>query len=108
MSLISAQNLTIGFEDRTLYRNLSFDINAGDYCFVIGENGAGKTTLMKTILGLRKPVSGSVTTSDGLKPDEIGYMPQQTVVQRDFPASVSEIVMSGFIGKLGRRPFFTA
>ena len=63
---------------------------------------------MKTILGLRKPVSGSVTTSDGLKPDEIGYMPQQTVVQRDFPASVSEIVMSGFIGKLGRRPFFTA
>ena len=106
MALISAKDLTIGFSDLVLYRDLSFDINEGDYVFVIGENGTGKTTLMRTLLGLRKPLSGEVIT-DGLKLSEIGYLPQQTIVQRDFPASVKEIVLSGFVGRLGSRPFYS-
>ena len=107
MSLISAKDLTIGFSDLVLYRALSFEINEGDYVFVIGENGTGKTTLMRTLLGLRKPLKGEVVT-DGLKLSEIGYLPQQTIVQRDFPASVKEIVLSGFVGRLGINPFYSA
>ena len=107
MSLISAKDLTIGFSDLGLYRDLSFEINEGDYVFVIGENGTGKTTLMRTLLGLRKPLKGEVVT-DGLKLSEIGYLPQQTIVQRDFPASVKEIVLSGFVGRLGINPFYSA
>ena len=106
MSLISAKDLTIGFSDLVLYRDLSFEINEGDYVFVIGENGTGKTTLMRTLLGLRKPLKGEVVT-DGLKLSEIGYLPQQTIVQRDFPASVKEIVLSGFVGRLGINPFYS-
>lgn len=106
MSLISAKDLTIGFSDLILYRDLSFDINEGDYVFVIGENGTGKTTLMKTLLGLKKPLSGEVVTN-GLRLSEIGYLPQQTIVQRDFPASVKEIVLSGFVGRLGMKPFYS-
>ena len=107
MSLISAKDLTIGFSDLVLYRDLSFEINEGDYVFVICENGTGKTTLMRTLLGLRKPLKGEVVT-DGLKLSEIGYLPQQTIVQRDFPASVKEIVLSGFVGRLGINPFYSA
>lgn len=107
MSLISAKDLTIGFSDLVLYRDLSFEINEGDYVFVIGENGTGKTTLMRTLLGLRKPLKGEVVTDD-LKLSEIGYLPQQTIVQRDFPASVKEIVLSGFVGRLGINPFYSA
>lgn len=107
MALISAKDLTIGFSDLVLYRDLSFDISEGDYVFVIGENGTGKTTLMRTLLGLRKPLKGEVVT-DGLKLSEIGYLPQQTIVQRDFPASVKEIVLSGFVGRLGMNPFYSA
>ena len=107
MALISAKDLTIGFSDLVLYRDLSFDISEGDYVFVIGENGTGKTTLMRTLLGLRKPLKGEVVT-DGLKLSEIGYLPQQTIVQRDFPASVKEIVLSGFVGRLGLHPFYSA
>ena len=107
MALISAKDLTIGFSDLVLYRDLSFEINEGDYVFVIGENGTGKTTLMRTLLGLRKPLKGEVKT-DGLSLSEIGYLPQQTIVQRDFPASVKEIVLSGFVGRLGMKPFYSA
>jgi len=107
MALISANDLTIGFSDLVLYRDLSFEINEGDYVFVIGENGTGKTTLMRTLLGLRKPLKGEVKT-DGLSLSEIGYLPQQTIVQRDFPASVKEIVLSGFVGRLGMKPFYSA
>lgn len=107
MALISAKDLTIGFSDLVLYRDLSFDISEGDYVFVIGENGTGKTTLMRTLLGLKKPLKGEVIT-DGLKLSEIGYLPQQTIVQRDFPASVKEIVLSGFVGRLGSHPFYSA
>ena len=87
--------------------NLSFSVEAGDYVCILGENGSGKTTLMRTILGLHKPMKGSISTGDGLNRREIGYLPQQNSIQRDFPATVREIVISGFQGQCGFRPFYT-
>ncbi|MCR5664753.1 MAG: ABC transporter ATP-binding protein [Oscillospiraceae bacterium] len=106
MAQIVCENLTLGYEGRALVRDLSFSVNAGDYLCIVGENGSGKTTLMRTLLALRPPMSGRVTLGDGLKQTEIGYLPQQTQVQRDFPASVREIVLSGCQGRLGLRPFY--
>ncbi|MBO4251797.1 MAG: ABC transporter ATP-binding protein, partial [Clostridia bacterium] len=83
-----------------------FDIESGDYIAIVGENGAGKSTLMKTLLGLLPPVSGEIVFGEGLKKNEIGYLPQQTVVQKDFPASVWEVVISGCLSKTGLRPFY--
>ncbi|MBQ7679337.1 MAG: ATP-binding cassette domain-containing protein, partial [Butyrivibrio sp.] len=77
-----------------------------DYLCIVGENGSGKSTLMKTLLGLRSPISGQIQFGDGLKANEIGYLPQQTVIQKDFPASVREIVLSGCQGRCGLRPFY--
>ena len=77
-----------------------------DYLCIVGENGSGKSTLMKTILGLQPPISGRILTGDGLRKNGIGYLPQQTVVQKDFPASVREIVLSGCQGRCGSRPFY--
>ncbi len=107
MAQLTCENLSLGYEGKSIVQNLSFTVNAGDYLCIVGENGSGKSTLMKTILGLLKPMEGSVTTGDGLAAREIGYLPQQTVVQRDFPASVREVVMSGFQGSCGLRPFYT-
>ena len=106
MSLLKAENLTVGYDSRAVVSGISFSVEPGDYLCIVGENGSGKTTLMKTLLGLIPPISGTITTGDGLKAWEIGYLPQQTEVQRDFPASVHEIVMSGFQGKTGLRPFY--
>lgn len=106
MAQIICQNLTLGYDGRAILHNLSFSINAGDYFCIVGENGSGKSTLMKTLLHLQPTISGSILTGDGLKPDEIGYLPQQTLVQRDFPASVREIVLSGFQSRCGFRPFY--
>ena len=86
---------------------VSFSVQAGDYLCIVGENGSGKTTLMRTLLGLIAPLSGTIRTGDGLKKNEIGYLPQQTLVQRDFPASVQEIVLSGFQAGIGLRPFYS-
>ena len=107
MSLLTVSDLTIGYESAALVQNLNFCVNKGDYLCIVGENGAGKSTLMKTLLGLLKPISGTITAGDGLKRNEIGYLPQQTEVQRDFPASVTEVVLSGFAGAMGLRPFYT-
>ncbi|MBO4678397.1 MAG: metal ABC transporter ATP-binding protein [Lachnospiraceae bacterium] len=107
MSLLTVKNLTIGYESSPLAANLNFSVNEGDYLCIVGENGAGKSTLMKTLLGLLKPISGEIIPGDGLKKNEIGYLPQQTEVQRDFPASVTEVVMSGFTGAMKLRPFYT-
>ena len=74
---------------------------------MVGENGSGKSTLMRTLLGLQTPLRGEVIREDGLRPNEIGYLPQQTQVQRDFPASVWEIVLSGCQSRCGLRPFYT-
>ncbi len=106
MSLIEAKNLTLGYETGPVAENLNFTVKEGDYLAIVGENGSGKTTLMKTILGLTKPLGGSIEFGDGLKRNEIGYLPQQTVVQKDFPASVREIVLSGCQSQMGLRPFY--
>ena len=106
MALLSCQNLSVGYEGKPVLQNLSFEIFAGDYLCIVGENGSGKTTLMKTLLSLQPPIGGSILTGDGLQRNEIGYLPQQTQVQRDFPASVREIVLSGCQGRCGSRPFY--
>ncbi len=106
MALLTVKNLSLGYDSRTIVENLNFSVNAGDYLCIVGENGSGKTTLMKTLLHFKEPVSGQVLVGDGLKKNEIGYLPQQTVVQKDFPASVKEIVLSGCQGRCGLRPFY--
>ena len=106
MALLTCENLSLGYEGREIVHGLHFEVNAGDYLCIVGENGSGKSTLMKTILGLQPPLGGKVKTGDGLARNEIGYLPQQTVVQRDFPASVREIVLSGCGGRMGLRPYY--
>ncbi|MBR4450205.1 MAG: metal ABC transporter ATP-binding protein [Clostridia bacterium] len=106
MALLTCRDLSLGYDGKEIAGNLNFEVNAGDYLCIVGENGSGKSTLMKTILGLNSPLSGSITTGDGLKQTEIGYLPQQTDVQRDFPASVWEIVLSGCQNSQGLRPFY--
>ena len=106
MSLITCTDLSLGYEGREIIRDLNFSVNAGDYLCIVGENGSGKSTLMKTILGLRQPFGGSIAFGDGLRQTEIGSLPQQTAAQRDFPASVWEIVLSGCQNRMGRRSFY--
>ena len=106
MAQLICKNLTLGYNSNTVLENVSFSVEKGDYLCIIGENGSGKTTLMKTILRLQKPLEGQISTGDGVLPDEIGYLPQQTQVQRDFPASVWEIVLSGCQSRCGKRPFY--
>ncbi len=108
MSLISAKNLTLAYDGKEVVHNLSFSVEQGDYICIIGENGSGKSTLTKALLGLIAPVSGTVEYGDGLKSSETGYLPQQTDVQKDFPASVYEIVMSGCLNSTGIFPFFNS
>ncbi len=106
MALITVKDLALGYESRTIAENLNFKVEAGDYLCIVGENGSGKTTLMKTLLELKAPMSGEVIRGEGLKANEVGYLPQQTVVQKDFPASVQEIVLSGCQSRCGLRPFY--
>ena len=105
---LMARELELGYEGKALVSHLNFAVYRGEYLCIVGENGAGRSTLMRTILGLQKPMSGEVRYGDGLRSDLIGYLPQQTEVQRDFPASVREIVLSGFQGQLGKRFFYTS
>lgn len=107
MALLSVQALSLGYDGHAIVEHLTFPVNAGDYLCIVGENGSGKTTLMKTLLGLTPPLSGTIVFGDGLKRNEIGYLPQQTVVQKDFPASVREIVLSGCRGGGAWRPFYS-
>ena len=106
MSLLDIQNVSLGYDSNVILENLNFTVNKGDYLCIVGENGSGKSTLMKTLLNLQDPIKGKIVKGDGLLPNEIGYLPQQTVIQRDFPASVSEIVVSGFQARCGLRPFY--
>ena len=106
MAQLTCQRLCVGYDGQSVLQDLTFELLAGDYLCIVGENGSGKSTLMKTILGLQMPISGRILTGDGLRKNEIGYLPQQTVVQKDFPASVREIVLSGCLGRCGSRPFY--
>ena len=106
MALLTCENVSLGYDNKTILSNLSFSVNSGDYLCIVGENGSGKSTLMRTMLGLQKPMSGEISLGDGLKKGEIGYLPQQTDVQKNFPASVKEIVLSGCQARAGLRPFY--
>ena len=106
MSYIECNNLSLGYDGKAVVEGLNFKIGKGDYLCVLGENGAGKSTLIKTILGLIDKVSGDIIYADGLKAYEIGYLPQQTVVQKDFPATVWEVVLSGTLAASGFKPFY--
>ncbi len=99
MALIEIKNAYMGYEGKTVLSDINIKIDEGDYVCIVGENGSGKTTLMKCLLGLLPVQSGSVSFGCGLKQNEIGYLPQQTLLQKDFPASVSEVVLSGCLNK---------
>lgn len=103
MSQLLCQNLSVGYNGQSLRGNITFQVEQGDYLCIIGENGCGKSTLMKTILGLIPPISGTIHLET---PKQIGYLPQQTATQKDFPASVTEVVLSGCLPACGMRPFY--
>ena len=103
MALITLRDVTIAFEGVPAVEHVSYQVNRGDYMVIIGENGSGKSTLMRALV---HPCAGTVRYGDGLKRNQIGYLPQQTAVQRDFPASVEEVVLSGCINQLGSRFFY--
>lgn len=105
MAQLICRDLTLGYEGKTVAEQIDFAVHKGDYLCIVGENGSGKSTLIKALLHLKKPLSGTITFGDGLTQKKIGYLPQQTVIQRDFPASVQEIVLSGCLSGLG--PFYT-
>ena len=107
MAQIVCENLSLGYEGKIVTGGVNFEVNKGDYLCIVGENGTGKSTLMKALLRLKMPESGTITLGEGLTQKEIGYLPQQTPMQRDFPASVREIVMTGFLGNMGFRPFYS-
>ena len=106
MSLLKIDRLSVGYDSDAVLNDLSFFVDPGDYLCIVGENGSGKTTLMKTLLGLIPALGGTIERSAELSANEIGYLPQQTAIQRDFPASVYEIVLSGFQARCGMRPFY--
>ena len=107
MSLLKCENLSFAYDGVTVVSNLNFTVEEGNYLCIIGENGAGKSTLIKGLLRLKKPSSGKVEMGEGLKATEIGYLPQQTQIQKDFPASVREVVLSGCLNRMGLRPFYS-
>ncbi|MDR2022047.1 MAG: ABC transporter ATP-binding protein [Hungatella sp.] len=106
MAQLTCNNLNIGYDGKTVLKGLNFSVNSGDYLCIVGENGSGKSTLMKTILHLLTPLEGSIVIENSLQPGAMGYLPQQTVVQKDFPASVGEIVLSGCLNRCGLRPYY--
>ncbi len=106
-ALFICKDLSLGYDGKTVIENLNIEVNDGDYLCIVGENGVGKSTFIKTLLNLMKPISGKVTIRNDWNQFEIGYLPQQTEVQKDFPASVWEIVLSGTLSKCGNRPFYS-
>ncbi len=106
MALIAMNNVTIAFEGAVAVDSVSLEVQRGDYLVIVGENGSGKSTLMRAMLGLVKPRSGRIAYGDGLVKNRIGYLPQQTAAQRDFPASVEEVVLSGCVNRMGGRFFY--
>ncbi len=107
MAYITCQDITLRYEALTVQEHLSFTVEKGDYLCIVGENGSGKSTLMKCLLGLKSVDAGTLTYGDGLKRNEIGYLPQQSQIQRSFPASVREVVLSGCLNRRLIHPFYT-
>lgn len=107
MTYITVKDLTLGYDNEAIVEHLSFGVEEKDYLCIVGENGSGKTTLMKTLLHLLPPLSGEILYSEGFQGMEIGYLPQQTEAQKDFPASVEEIVLSGNLARSKWHPFYS-
>ncbi len=107
MELLSLKNVSVGYEGKAVAENISFSVSSGDYLCIIGENGAGKSTLIKTLLSLKAPVSGEIKFANSFSKTSIGYLPQQTDAQKDFPATVWEVAVSGCLGRCGFRPFYS-
>ena len=105
--LIRCEHMDLGYENQDAVVDVNMEVCPGDYLCIVGENGSGKSTLMKGLLGLLKPSAGVLTVSEELKTTGIGYLPQQTAAQEDFPASVREVVLSGCLSRRGRRPFYS-
>ncbi len=106
-TLLRCEHADFGYENQDAVVDANLEVNTGDYICIVGENGSGKSTLMKGILGLLKPTSGKIVVSEELRRAGIGYLPQQTAAQKDFPATVYEVVISGCLGKRGNRPFYS-
>ena len=106
MALITMKDVTIAFEGSVAVDRVSLSVERRDYLVIVGENGSGKSTLVRAMLGLVRPRSGKITYGDGVAQNQIGYLPQQTAAQRDFPASVEEVVLSGCVNRMGARCFF--
>lgn len=107
MSLIKCTDVTLSYENRIVVHDLTFEVNEGDFLCIVGENGSGKSTLVKALLSLKNISGGKIEFGDGLKKNEIGYLPQQTGAQKDFPASVWEVVLSGCLNKSRTHPFYS-
>ena len=105
-TLLSCRDVSLGYEGHTVWEHLTFSVHSGEYLCIVGENGSGKSTLLKSLLGLLPPLNGVIRRSDTA--GAVGYLPQQTQAQRDFPATVSEVVLSGFLSARGRRFFYSA
>lgn len=107
MSILECKNISFAYEGEYVLRDISFSVTEGSYLCIVGENGTGKSTLLKCLLGLKSIRSGSIIFNDGLSSRDIGYLPQQTPAQKDFPAGVFEIVLSGCLNQRGIRPYFS-
>jgi zinc transport system ATP-binding protein len=105
--IIECKNAEFAYDGNTAVTGLDFEVENGDYLCIVGENGSGKSTLIKGLLKLKKPIKGEVLFGDGLTSGEVGYLPQQTQIQRNFPAGVYEVVLSGCLSKRGKRPFYS-
>lgn len=105
--LIQCSHADFGYENQDAVVDVTMEVNPGDYICIVGENGSGKSTLMKGLLGLLKPTAGSISVSEELKRSGIGYLPQQTAAQKDFPATVGEVVLSGCLSRRGSKPFYS-
>ena len=106
MKILSCENVSIYYDDVKAIQNITFDVDEGEYVCILGENGSGKSTLIRGILGLEKLESGEIKFLNGTNKNQIGYLPQQTIVQKNFPASVFEVVLSGFLNNKGFKPFY--
>lgn len=105
--LLDCRDTALGYEGKPVWEHLSFQVHSGDYVCIVGENGSGKSTLVKSLLGLLHPMAGEIVRSPSLRSGAIGYLPQQTKAQKDFPATVTEVVRSGFLGAGGHRLLYT-
>lgn len=104
--LVEVKNLTVKYANSVVIDKASFSVTEGDFICVVGANGSGKSTLIKTLLGLISPAEGKVEFLGGLKRTQVGYLPQESRIEQGFPATVTEVVLSGTLGRLGRIPIY--